>query len=191
MSRFLLRNAVRDPKFAALRKKNESKVQLRPFVGGKPLPPGATRILLLSDLTPAIIAEIEGLVAIGNIEFLAIGRFGPAVDFMALRTELGQLPAVPVTVAVETAVAAEVVTEVAVSSVKAKPAPAYVEPEPPIAAPEPAVATEAIEKVWTREELEAARLVDLRDILNRLGGKTASKNKSVVVDEILAAQGGV
>lgn len=209
MSRFLLRNTVRDPKFAALRKKNESKVFLRPFIGGKPLPPAATRILVLSDLNPTIISEIEALVAIGNVEFLAVGRQGPAIDFKALRQSLGQV-STPVVTSVETTVAAEDVTEVVTAPPVFTP-PAAPEPAPPVleaptAAPEPApeavseepAATEAtpveeapIEKVWTREELEAAKLVDLRDVLIALGGKPAGKNKATVVDEILAAQGGV
>jgi hypothetical protein len=43
-------------------------------------------------------------------------------------------------------------------------------------------------KVWTREELEASKLTELRDILIALGGKPAGKNKATVVDEIVAAQ---
>jgi hypothetical protein len=205
MSRFLLRNTVRDPRFASLRKKHESAVVLRPFIGGKPLPPAATRVLVLSDLSVDVVAEIEAFVATGNVEFLAVGRQGPAVDFKALRQQLGQTSA-PVATAVETTVAAEVVTEVAATPVPVEPEPAPPAEEAPISAPEPApeavieepAATEATsteaaaaEKVWTREELEAAKLVDLRDILIALGGKPAGKNKAVVVDEILAAQGGV
>lgn len=201
MSRFLLRNVVRDPRFAALRKKNESKVFLRPFIGGKPLPPGATRILVPSDLTPVVLTEIEALVAVGCVEFLAVGRTGPSVDFAAIRKELGQPMAAPVVAAVEAAVATEAVPEVAAPPVEVEPSPAPVEPEPPIAAPEPAVeatveepaaATEATtEKVWDRAELESLKLAELRDIVAAQGGKWAGKNKATLVDDILAAQGGV
>jgi len=202
MSRFLLRNTVRDPKFAALRKKNDSLVVLRPFIGGKPLPPAATRILVLSDLSANVLAEIEALVAIGNVEFLAVGRQGPAVDFQALRKELGHVA--PVSASVTAPVAAEVVAEVvAVAEVTspAEPEPVPVAPEASepveeevsaeLDAPEAPASEPAAEKVWTREELEAAKLVDLRDVLTALGGKPAGKNKAAVVDEILAAQDGV
>jgi hypothetical protein len=205
MSRFLLRNVVRDPRFAALRKKNESKVFLRPFIGGKPLPPGATRVLVLSDLTPVVLSEIEALVAVGCVEFLAVGRAGPSVDFAAVRKELGQLVVAPVATAVATEVVTEVVTEIAAAPTAVAPVePAPAEPETPIAASEPAVeaapeepavtvasSEPAAAKVWTREELEALKLTDLRDIVSAQGGKWASKNKAVLVDDILTAQGGV
>lgn len=176
MTRFLLRNTVRDPKFAALRKKNETRISLRPFIGGKPLPPAATRIMVLSDLTVSIIAEIEALVAIGNVEFLAVGRQGPAIDFRALRQELGR--SVPV---------AELTAPPAVEETVKISEPVVTEPavEEPVVAEAPAV------KVWTRGELEAEKLVSLRDTLTALGGKPASKNKATLVDEILAAQDGV
>lgn len=205
MSRFLLRNVVRDPRFAALRKKNESKVVLRPFIGGKPLPPGATRVLVLSDLTPVVLSEIEALVAVGCVEFLSVGRAGPSVDFAAVRKELGQLAAAPVATTVATEVVTEVVTEVAAAPVAvAAIEPEPVEPEPPISAPEPAAEAVVEEpvatadssettaaKVWTREELEALKLTDLRDIVSAQGGKWAGKNKAVLVDDIFTAQAGV
>lgn len=199
MSRFLLRNTVRDPKFAALRKKNESRVFLRPFIGGKPLPPAATRILILSDLNPTILSEIEALVAIGNVEFLAVGRQGPAIDFQALRKELGHIS--QVATAVVTTVATEVVTEVvAAPVVVVEPAvpevpTAVSEPETEAVSEEPAATADSSEpvgtKLYTREELEALKLTELRDLISTQGGKWAGKNKSVLVDDILAAQVGV
>lgn len=179
MSRFLLRNAVRDPKFAMLRKKHETKVQLRPFIGGKPLPPGATRILVLSDLTASVLSEIEALVEVGCVEFLAVGRTGPSVDFAAIRKELGQAAAPVITVEP----VAEAITEVApeVEAPIAEPAPVV----------EPVVEDPTAAKVWSREGLEALKLTELRDIVAAQGGKWAGKNKAALVDDILATQGGV
>lgn len=201
--RFLLRNTVRDPKYAALRKMNEGKVVLRPFVGGKPLPPTATRILVLSDLTPALVAEIEALCAIGNAEFVVVGRNGPNVDFEALRAQLGWAlwappaeapkPAISVTVPAPVVVVAEPQPEpVPVVDAPAAPAEEVVSSDD-VPAEELVEEQEAVAagKVWTREELEASKLTDLRDILIALGGKPAGKNKAAVVDEILVAQGGV
>lgn len=199
MSRFLLRNTVRDPKFAALRKKNETKVFLRPFIGGKPLPPAATRILILSDLNPTILSEIEALVAIGNVEFLAVGRQGPAIDFQALRKELGHAASEAKAVEVIAEVAPEVVTEITAPVVadvlvrEETPVPEVVEEvkiEEPAAAPEASTEVTSA-KTWDRSELEALKLTDLRDIVAEQGGKWAGKNKSVLVDDILAAQVGV
>ena len=203
MSRFLLRNTVRDPKFAALRKKNETKVFLRPFIGGKPLPPAATRILILSDLNPTILSEIEALVAIGNVEFLAVGRQGPAIDFQAIRKELGHVAseakAVEVIAEVATEVATEVVTEITAPVIadvlvqEEVPVPEVVEEvkiEEPAAAPEASTEVTSA-KTWDRSELEALKLAELRDIVAEQGGKWAGKNKSVLVDDILAAQVGV
>jgi hypothetical protein len=199
MSRFLLRNTVRDPKFAALRKKNESRVFLRPFIGGKPLPPAATRILILSDLNPTILSEIEALVAIGNVEFLAVGRQGPAIDFQALRKELGHIS--QVATAVVTTVATEVVTEVVTAPVvvvapEVPEVPTAVsEPEAEAVSEEPAATADSSEpvdtKLHTREELEALKLTELRDLISTQGGKWAGKNKAALVDDILATQVGV
>ena len=199
MSRFLLRNTVRDPKFAALRKKNESRVFLRPFIGGKPLPPAATRILILSDLNPTILSEIEALVAIGNVEFLAVGRQGPAIDFQALRKELGHIS--QVATAVVTTVATEVVTEVVTAPVvvvapEVPEVPTAVsEPEAEAVSEEPAATEDSSEpvgaKLHTREELEALKLTELRDLVSTQGGKWAGKNKATLVDDIIAAQVGV
>jgi len=203
MSRFLLRNTVRDPKFAALRKKNETKVFLRPFIGGKPLPPAATRILILSDLNPTILSEIEALVAIGNVEFLAVGRQGPAIDFQALRKELGHISQVATVVVttVATEVVTEVVTEVAAAPVvivepEVPEVPTAVsEPEAEAVSEEPAAAADSSEpvdtKLYTREELEALKLTELRDLVSTQGGKWAGKNKATLVDDIIAAQVGV
>ena len=198
--RFLLRNTVRDPKYAALRKMNEGKVVLRPFVGGKPLPPTATRILVLSDLTPALLAEIEALCVIGNAEFVVVGRNGPNVDFEALRAQLGWVPAAETP---KPAISVTVPTPViVVAEPQPEPAPvvdAPVAPAEEVVSSDEVPAEELVEeqeavaagKVWTREELEASKLTDLRDILIALGGKPAGKNKATVVDEILVAQGGV
>ena len=205
MSRFLLRNTVRDPKYAALRKMNESQVVLRPFVGGKPLPPAATRILVLSDLTAPLLAEIERLCSIGNVEFTVVGRGGPAVDFAAIRQQLGfgtVTVTVPAPQIVHASVAEEPAAEVAVLA--AAPEEIAAPAEEPVTAPateevvasDDVAAEELIEeqeavasgKVWTREELEASKLTELRDILIALGGKPAGKNKATVVDEIVAAQ---
>lgn len=198
MSRFLLRNTIRDPKFAALRKTNETKVVLRPFVGGKPLPPAATRILVLSDLNVSLLAEIETLVSIGNAEFLAAGRPGPSVDFAALRVQLGHAAPVVHTVVAVTVVT-EVVTEITAPVVADAPAqeeapvPEAVEEvkiEEPAAAPEASTEVTSA-KMWDRSGLEALKLAELRDIVAEQGGKWAGKNKSVLVDDILAAQVGV
>jgi hypothetical protein len=200
--RFLLRNTVRDPKYAALRKMNEGKVVLRPFVGGKPLPPTATRILVLSDLTPALVAEIETLCAIGNAEFVVVGRNGPNVDFEALRAQLGWAPA---TEAPKPAISVTVPTPPVVVVAEPPPEPVLAVDVPAVAPAEEVVSSDdvpaeelveeqeavAAGKVWTREELEASKLTDLRDVLIALGGKPAGKNKATVVDEILAAQDGV
>lgn len=200
MSRFLLRNTIRDPKFAALRKTNETRVVLRPFVGGKPLPPAATRILVLSDLNVSLLAEIETLVSIGNAEFLVAGRPGPSVDFAALRVQLGHaVPVVSTVVAttVVTEVATEVVTEITAPVVvdvqEEAPVPEAVEEvkiEEPAAAPEASTEVSSA-KIWDRSGLEALKLAELRDIVAEQGGKWAGKNKSVLVDDILAAQVGV
>lgn len=199
MSRFLLRNTVRDPKFAALRKKNESRVVLRPFIGGKPLPPAATRVLVLSDLTPTLLNEIEQLVVIGCVEMLVVGRTGPSVDFAVLRKELGHVAADPVAVVapvvvevvptVETAAAAAVETIVVPTEPEPAPETSIEESE---AAPEITTEPETTpDKVWSREELEALKLAELRDIVAAQGGKWAGKNKAALVDDILTAQGGV
>jgi len=179
---------------------NESQVVLRPFVGGKPLPPAATRILVLSDLTAPLLAEIERLCSIGNVEFTVVGRGGPAVDFAAIRQQLG-FGTVTVTVpapqivhasAAEVAVLLAAPEEVAAPAEEpvTEPAAEAVVASDDVAAEELVEEQEAVAsgKVWTREELEASKLTELRDILIALGGKPAGKNKATVVDEIVAAQ---
>ena len=111
------------------------------------------------------------------------------------------VPVVPTVVAttVVTEVATEVVTEITAPVVvdapvqEEAPVPEAVEE---VKIEEPADATEASTevssaKMWDRSGLEALKLAELRDIVAEQGGKWAGKNKSVLVDDILAAQVGV
>jgi hypothetical protein len=60
-------------------------VLLNPLVGGKPLPPNATRLLQLPDVTSALLDDIDRLSAIGNVELLLVGRGGGVVDTAEIR----------------------------------------------------------------------------------------------------------
>lgn len=93
--RFLLRNAIRDIKLNRRRASHPGKISRRPMIGGKPLGPGATRPMNLSDFTPVLVAEIEQHQIYGNVQLLKIGRGGGEVDFDELRTQLGWEKATP------------------------------------------------------------------------------------------------
>ena len=86
--RFILINAVRDRSLEKRRKSHPGKVQRRPVVGGKPLPSGGRRILLLSDITPKMLEDIRHHEEVGNIRFTEIGQRGP-VDMGRLAERCG------------------------------------------------------------------------------------------------------
>ena len=86
--RFLLLNAVRDRSLESVRRKNPGKVQRRPLIGGKPLPPGARRVFLFSEFTPEIIGDIWTHQDYGNVKLIEVGKRGP-VDMQALSDRLG------------------------------------------------------------------------------------------------------
>jgi hypothetical protein len=150
----------------------------RVSLGGKPLPPGATRVLL--GLTETVSAELRELVAQGKVEVAANGKFLTA-DFF------GQPVVAP---ALET------------TDVSSPPAPAEVEEVivAPVAEPDPApevapvqeeaVSAEPLPGAHTAESLSALRVAELRAILeSMIPGASANKNKVQVIDAILAAQG--
>jgi hypothetical protein len=103
---------------------------------------------------------------------------------------------------VVTTVATEVVTEVVTTPVVVVVEPevpevptAVSEPEAEAVSEEPAATADSSEpvdaKLHTREELEALKLTELRDLVSTQGGKWAGKNKAALVDDIIAAQVGV
>jgi len=155
---------------------------LRPFIGGKALPPAATRILLKSDLSASLLNEIEFYAAFGNVEFLVVGRQGPPVDMNVLRKELGFAISAPQTVVP----VAEEVVEVPVPA-----APVEEEEEvPPPQAEQAEGPQEPVQKKWECEELEGLKFAALRDIVTKQGGRVGGKSKAALINDILSAQSG-
>ena len=87
--RYLLRNVVREAKLDSRRRAHPNLVNRRPMIGGKPLPPEATRFLMLPDFTPVMLNEIEDNQEVGNVQLLMVGRDGGEVSIPELRKQLG------------------------------------------------------------------------------------------------------
>lgn len=206
--RYLLRNTVRDPETLALRAQNVAKVQLRPMIAGTPLPPGSSRLFRLNEFTVSLLAEIDRFSAIGNVRLYCVGRSGGAASTDDIRRLLrlptaaspvdssGPVSSPPVQVAPETS--AEVVVPVVpvVEEPVVVAAPIELRADPVVEVPvvetveisvaeEPTAAETPVADTTRREELEAMKLTELRDLLTSLGGKSGGKNKPVLVDEIL------
>ena len=86
--RYMLRNVIRDARFNKKRRANPGKVNRRPIIGGKVLPPAATKFLRPHQLTPQLLDEIEEHQRVGNVQFVMQGRSGGEVDIAALRRQL-------------------------------------------------------------------------------------------------------
>jgi hypothetical protein len=59
------------------------------MIGGKPLPPNATRIFIISDFTLELLNEIEHHQNAGNVQLLEVGRSGGEADIGEIRKQLG------------------------------------------------------------------------------------------------------
>lgn len=196
--RFLLRNAIRDQDLNRRRAANPSAVDRRPIIGGKPLPPAATRVLVLSDFTRALLDEIEHHHNVGNVQLLNVGMGGGVVDFAVLRAKLGFAQAATIPTPTPA-------TPPVPSAPMATPAPTPA-PRPEIPAtnlPEetaPMALEELIEEEapveaksvpYTETELLALKAAELKTIIVGLGGTVGSlKLKGDLVDAILALQAG-
>lgn len=86
--RYMLRNVIRDPRFNKRRAANPGKINRRPVIGGKPLPPGGTKFLRVPNFTPQMLDEIEAHQKAGNVQLVLQGRTGGEVDIAALRQQL-------------------------------------------------------------------------------------------------------
>src|SRR3990172_4860378 len=87
--RYMLRNVARDRSFERRRRSHPGETCMRPVIGGKPLPPGATRLLQPSDLSARVLEDIERHQAAGNVVLRAVGRGGREVVIRELREQLG------------------------------------------------------------------------------------------------------
>jgi len=171
--KYLLRNTIRDPAFERRRVANPSLVSMRPWIGGSPLGPGASRVLESGSLTAEILDEVETHQRAGNVQLIQVGGSGGEADIQALRQELGF---------------------VSEPAPEPEPEPA---PEPtPEPAPEPAPAPEPEEEEddaseeYTESQLLKLKNSDLRDILSDEGGGSGSGlTKKELVAEILELQG--
>lgn len=207
--RFLLRNAIRDARLEARRRRNMKLINRRPVIGGKPLPPGGTKFLRVHDLNPALLDEIEHHHNAGNVQLLMQGRGGGEVDFAWLRAHLGWESPAPVEK--PEPVAEEVAPPAPEPEPEAAPEPVFdpVPADEPISAessapelpeetepmdvdalldPEDPPEVEHEEHRYTKSELSSLKNDDLRTILTKLGGKPVNKSKSKLVTAILEAQ---
>lgn len=212
--RFFLRNVIRDRKFDAVRRQNPRKVQRRPVIGGKPLPPGGTKILRRHDFTPELLDEIEQHQEWGNVELLQAGRAGTPVNFEALRALLGfkkaapppkpkPLPPPPMQLKadmrefeMEEELAAEEVDAPVGKTDEDDIGARSEEPEEGATAEpmdleevlDPPAALSEEPTPYTESELKSLKNDDLRSILAKMGGKGAGLKKSDLVAEILLLQ---
>ena len=85
MHRFILRNTANDPRTLNLRRANPGKILERPVVGGIRLAPRGAKIVLIHEITELMLKDVERLSAMGNIEFLSVGKVGGVADLDAIR----------------------------------------------------------------------------------------------------------
>jgi hypothetical protein len=204
--RYLLKNVTRDPRFASLRQGNEREVQLKPMVGGKPLPPNSTRVLRDSRINAALLDEIEVLARVGNVALFCVGRAGVLADLNEIRDRLGyKTVEVPAEVVAEDDISTPeevVIEEPAPELLKSEPI-VVDEPDVPLQPGETATGGEPDEEpeeepeeeappqgppVYMKSELHKMRVADLREIYSQYGEDPEGMTKNKLMEAILELQ---
>ena len=144
MHRFLLRNTANDPRTLSLRRANSGKILERPVVGGLRLAPRGSKIVLIHEITELMLKDIERLSAIGNIEFLTVGKVGGVADLDAIRRV--RKWEVPVLGQMQDTIMVDEIAEFQVDSEPGDPRPAPEAPDEPLLLTPDELLQEAIEE---------------------------------------------